>query len=52
MAKHQVVMTNVVGGFTHQATDYVPEEDLESYVADARTRWADVVVSAEPVEGV
>jgi hypothetical protein len=52
--KRRVVMTNVFatptpdGGpvtvATHQATDYVPVDILDAYVADARTRWALVEV--------
>lgn len=45
-------MTNVVSmgpgvQMIHEAVDYVPEDDLERYVADARTRWATVEVSEE-----
>lgn len=29
---------------THQATDYVELDDVERYVADARTRWQSVTV--------
>jgi hypothetical protein len=28
----------------HQAVDTVPLEDLEAYVADARTRWQNVEI--------
>jgi hypothetical protein len=44
-------MTNVVEGFKHEAVDLVPEDILEDYVADARTRWAVVEVSDTPEEG-
>jgi hypothetical protein len=44
-------MTNVVDGWKHEAVDLVPEEILEDYVADARTRWAVVEVSETPEEG-
>jgi hypothetical protein len=36
---------------THEAVDYVPQSILESYVADARTRWPQVTVSSEPDYG-
>jgi hypothetical protein len=55
MAKRQVTMTNVIYAgrdedgrdlfHRHEAVDRVPVEDLDAYVADARTRWASVVVS-------
>jgi hypothetical protein len=32
---------------THVATDYVPTEILDAYVADAKTRWALVDVGDE-----
>lgn len=41
--KYRVTMTN--GPL--QAVDYVPENILDAYVADARTRWASVDVSTE-----
>lgn len=36
---------------TYEATDYVPPDILEAYVADARTRWQAVLVSDEPDAG-
>lgn len=43
-------MTSVIarpGGVieTHQAVDYVPEDILDAYVADAKTRWQAVDIS-------
>lgn len=35
----------------HTATDYVPVEWLEKYVADARTRWQSVIVGDEHDSG-
>lgn len=58
--KRRVTMTNyevgpVVDGqptvLTHQVTDYVRPDHLDAYVADARTRWANVEVSDEPDAG-
>lgn len=55
--KHKVVMRNLTTSpdgdviYQHEAVDYVPEEQLTAYVADARTRWAEVTtepVSEEP----
>jgi hypothetical protein len=31
----------------HEATDYVDENHLEAYVADAKTRWQAVIVGDE-----
>jgi hypothetical protein len=49
MLKYKVTMTNVVAAgpnqvHTHQAEDYVPEDILDAYVADARLRWQNVDV--------
>jgi len=61
MHKRRVTMTNysvtgldskgkpVVG--MHQAVDYVPDEILDGYVTDARTKWAHVEVSDEVDHG-
>lgn len=35
----------------HQVVDYVKPEDLDAYIADARTRWQSVDVSDEPDAG-
>jgi hypothetical protein len=35
----------------HEAVDYVPAAILDAYVADAKTRWAQVVVGDEPDAG-
>lgn len=48
--KRRVTMRSVVAlpdGTTaqHEAVDYVPEDILDAYVADARTRWQAVIVS-------
>lgn len=58
MNKYKVVMTNIVGirtdsegktqVATQEAVDFVPEDILEDYVADARTRWQNVSVSDTP----
>lgn len=55
--KYKVVMTNIFGAVTdaegnvttakQEATDFVPEEILDDYVADARTRWQSVQISEE-----
>ena len=50
--KARVVMRNTVevgGGVVHEhvATDRVPLEQLDAYVEDARTRWAEVTVEEE-----
>ena len=55
-AKHRVTMTTAVAladgsVATHQAVDYVPEDILDAYVADARTRWQSVTVSDEVDHG-
>lgn len=45
---HRVVMRSTLPGpdgspVTHEAVDpHVPDADLASYLADARTRWAEV----------
>jgi hypothetical protein len=45
VTKRKVTMRNFVGFHAdgspayHEAVDYVPEEILEAYLADARTRW-------------
>ncbi|MBD3783718.1 MAG: hypothetical protein IE926_12335 [Micrococcales bacterium] len=36
---------------TSEVVDYVRPDFLDAYVADARTRWADVQVSDEPDAG-
>jgi hypothetical protein len=36
---------------THEATDYVPPDILDAYVADAQTRWQSVTVSDETDAG-
>ena len=43
MAKHKVTMTRGA----ELATDYVPDEILQAYVADAETRWDSVEVSED-----
>lgn len=50
--KRKVTMTNVsltADGqvVRHEATDFVPLEILDAYVADAGTRWQSVVVDHE-----
>lgn len=53
--KRRVTMTTystrVVGADVevekHEAIDYVPADILDAYVADARTKWQQVAVSAE-----
>jgi len=35
----------------HEATDYVAVEHIDDYVADAKTRWASVVVGDETDHG-
>lgn len=58
--KRRVTMTNWITipdddgnpqTFPQIATDYVRPDFLDAYVADARTRWASVVVSDEPDAG-
>ena len=53
--RREVTMTNVMavsGGIeTHRVKDYVPLNDLEAYVADAKTRWQLVEVGSEPNNG-
>lgn len=39
--KRRVTMLSTNG---HRAIDFVPLEKLDAYVADARTRWAQVLV--------
>jgi len=36
---------------THEAVDYVRPDFLDTYVADAQTRWQSVTVSDEPDAG-
>jgi hypothetical protein len=49
--KRKVTMTNAVaapGGVqTHVATDHVPLDILDAYVADAKLRWQSVQVGDE-----
>ena len=55
--KRRVTMTNALAMPTpdggpvnvalHVATDYVPLDILDTYVADARTRWQSVEVGTE-----
>lgn len=53
--KRRVTMTNAIavpgGVLTHVATDYVPDDILDAYVADARTRWQSVEVSDDVDHG-
>jgi hypothetical protein len=35
----------------HEATDYVAPEDVDAYVADARTRWQSVRISDQVDNG-
>lgn len=48
MSTHRVVMRSVLPGpdgstVVHEAVDpRVPDDQLDSYLADARTRWAEV----------
>lgn len=54
--KRRVTMTSVYAMADgsigkHQATDYVPEDVLEAYVADAESRWQLVEVSDAPDDG-
>jgi hypothetical protein len=58
--KHKVTMRNFITTVdeegqpqihTHEASDYVPPDILDAYVADARTRWQSVTVSEEPDAG-
>jgi hypothetical protein len=55
ITKRRVTMSSVrkVDGVVVEmsATDFVRPDFLEVYVADARTRWQDVVVSDEPDAG-
>lgn len=56
ITKRRVTMTNVFalpGGQTgkNEAVDYVRPDFLDVYVADAKTRWQQVVVSDEPDAG-
>jgi hypothetical protein len=61
VTKRRVVMKNVIpAGFNdkgkpvfhiHEATDDVPVDDLDAYVADARTRWQSVKVTRTPKKG-
>lgn len=36
-----------VRNIVHEAVDHVPDEMLDEYLADARTRWAEVTVTKE-----
>lgn len=49
--KRRVTMTNAVatpqGVQIHEATDFVPVDILDAYVADANTRWQSVTVGDE-----
>lgn len=46
-ATFRVTMCNTRDGFREEAVDpEVPEDSLDAYLTDARTRWADV--TAEP----
>lgn len=55
--RRKVTMTSVAarpdnsGYDVHQATDYVAIEHLDTYVADAKTRWQAVTVSDEVDHG-
>lgn len=56
VTKRKVTMesaTVTTGGKVDLVTvvDYVPEEILDAYVADARTRWQSVSVSDKPDAG-
>lgn len=62
MAKHDPRITKrrvsmrsvqaIPGGVAESnAVDYVLPEDLDAYVADAKTRWQEVAVSDEPDAG-
>jgi hypothetical protein len=55
MTDYIVLPPEVPGGpprmLQRQAVDYVRPDFLDAYVADARTRWQDVVVSEEPDAG-
>lgn len=56
ITKRRVTMRNFVAVsatevHTYEAVDYVNPEFLDVYVADARTRWAEVEVSDEPDAG-
>lgn len=56
VTKRRVTMRNFIAVskdvvHVHEATDYVNPELLDAYVADARTRWAEVEVSDEPDAG-
>lgn len=45
--KYRVTMTATPSaGVTFTAVDYVPQDMLDAYTADARTRWPSVVVSS------
>lgn len=54
--KRRVTMTSVVAlpngdTSTHQAVDYVPDDTLDAYVADAKTRWQLVEVGDDVDHG-
>lgn len=54
--KRRVTMTSVTAlpdgtVATHEAVDYVPDDILDAYVADARTRWQSVDVSDDEDHG-
>lgn len=61
ITKRRVTMTSVVAVGTdedgnvqlqrHEAVDFVRPDFLDAYIADARTRWQVVEVSAEPDAG-
>jgi hypothetical protein len=56
ITKRRVTMRNFVAVsatvvHTHEAVDYVRPDFLDAYVADANTRWQEVVVSDEPDAG-
>lgn len=52
--KRLVTMTSTVTAgdvtFTTTATDHVPANDLDAYVADAQTRWQTITID-DPQEG-
>jgi hypothetical protein len=58
VTKYRVTMRNFTGfdpvsgqALSHEAVDHVPQEILDAYTADARTRWGFVEVSKEPDAG-
>lgn len=44
---HKVTMANDDNGFHQEAVDHVPDEDVETYIRDARTRWQTVTATQE-----